>query len=183
MCQHTCERVGGLGLSATVLIGSAATTVAFWPDSDHDAIIGSYALAYLLVVAQAIVLPTLVCFDTRSTLVGFMAGLHQFTLTTLAGAWWLRYHYECEPSQLIPDKKHLLYRQWVHRTAYFATVMASMSVLVCVIRWTTVIMGDRHLRRDRRQAALGARRRRRQTPQSDDEDEEEEGDDEQTDDL
>jgi hypothetical protein len=179
MCQHACERVGGLGLSLVVILGAVVTTILLWPATDHDPVIGSYALAYVMLALQAFALPTLVCFDTHSTVAGFVAAIHQMTLIALAGAWWLRYHYECEPLGDLPDKEHLLRRQWVHRTAYFSTIVAGISVLVCASRWATVVTGDRYSQRQRRQAALGARRRR-QTPSSDDDEVE---DEEATEDL
>ena len=151
-----------------VLICGAGATAFLWPDTDHDSVIGSYVLAYVLLIAQALALPSLACFDTNSTLAGFVGASHQLVLAALAGAWWLRYHYECELLGELPDQEHLLRRQWVHRTAYFATVVASASVLVCAARWTAVVMSDRHAQRHRRQGALGARRRR-QTPSDDEE--------------
>jgi hypothetical protein len=124
-----------------VILGAVVTTILLWPATDHDPVIGSYALAYVMLALQAFAL--------------------------------------CEPLGDLPDKEHLLRRQWVHRTAYFSTIVAGISVLVCASRWATVVTGDRYSQRQRRQAALGARRRR-QTPSSDDDEVE---DEEATEDL
>jgi len=161
MCQHVLERLSGVVLSTAIVIGVGAASVFLWPDLQHSSVTATYAILYALVVAQVLALPTLRCFSLHSTAAGCASATHTQALFAVAGAWWLRYTYECEPGSEWPSQEHLLRYQWVRRTAHFSTIVAALSMAACAARWVGVALSDRRVLRRRRQAAMGARRLQR----------------------